>query len=141
MIGLVVITHSRLASEFLQAAEMIIGELPQAEAISIDRSFSVDQAREMLQQVIERVGGDGEGVLIMTDMFGGTPTNIGVEFLESGKVEILTGVNLPMILKFSSTRLTHNLDELATLLKEYGQQNIIRPAELLRGASGGTRTS
>ncbi|PLX90406.1 MAG: PTS system fructose subfamily IIA component [Desulfuromonas sp.] len=141
MIGLVVITHSGLAEEYLRAAEMIIGAIPKAEAISIDRSFDVAGARELLEEVLERIGSDGAGVLIMTDMFGGTPTNIGVEFLEEGKIEILTGVNLPMILKFSSARLTHNLDELAALLKDYGQQNIMRPAELLKGAGDGITPS
>ena len=135
MIGLVVITHSRLAEEFLQAAAMIIGPLPKAEAISIDRSFSVAGARSLLTEVFGRVGADGDGVLIMTDMFGGTPTNIGAEFLEAGKIEILTGVNLPMILKFAAARQAQSLEELAVLLKQYGQQNIMRPAELLNRGS------
>jgi PTS system mannose-specific IIA component len=72
-------------------------------------------------------------------MFGGTPTNIGAEFLEAGKIEILTGVNLPMILKFAAARQAQSLEELAVLLKQYGQQNIMRPAELLnRGSEGKT---
>lgn len=141
MIGLVVITHSKLAEEFLSATEMIIGPFSNAEAISIDRSFSVDGATSLLAEVLERVGGDGEGVLILTDMFGGTPTNIGAEFLEVGKVEILTGVNLPMILKFVSARQSHGLEELTSMLKQYGQQNILRPAELLKRSAEGKTAS
>ena len=132
MIGLLVIMHSNLAEEYLRAAEMIIGPVLNAEAISIDRSFSVDSAKDLITDVIERVGGDGDGVLIMTDMFGGTPTNISAEFLATGKVEILTGANLPMVLKFAGVRQSMELEDLAAMLKEYGQQNIMRPSELLK---------
>jgi PTS system mannose-specific IIA component len=141
MIGLVIITHSRLAEEYLRAAEMIIGPLPRAEAISIDRSFSVDAAREMLAKVIGRVGEEGDGVLIMTDMFGGTPTNISADFLEADKVEILTGVNLPMVLKFVGARQTDRLEDLTVMLKQYGQQNIMRPADLLNRSNDGKTVS
>lgn len=132
MIGLLIITHSKLAEEYLRAAELIIGPIPNAEAISIDRSFSVDGAKELLNEVIERVGVDGDGVLIMTDMFGGTPTNISAEFLEPDKVEILTGTNLPMVLKFAGSRQSLALEELTAMLKQYGEQNIMRPSELLK---------
>lgn len=132
MIGLLIITHSKLAEEYLRAAELIIGPIPNAEAISIDRSFSVDGAKELLNEVLERVGADGDGVLIMTDMFGGTPTNISAEFLEPGKVEILTGTNLPMVLKFAGSRQSLELEELTAMLKQYGEQNIMRPSELLK---------
>lgn len=141
MIGLVVITHSKLAEEYLRAAEMIIGPFPNAEAISIDRSFSVDGAKDLLAEVLDRVGSDGDGVLIMTDMFGGTPTNIGAEFLDVGKVEILTGANLPMVLKFVSSRQSQGLEGLAAMLKQYGQQNIMRPAELLKRNTEGKTVS
>lgn len=141
MIGLVIITHSKLAVEYLRAAEMIIGPFPNAEAISIDRSFTVDSANDLLNEVIERVDDDGDGVLIMTDMFGGTPTNIAAEFLEAGRVEILTGVNLPMVLKFSGIRESENLEELSALLMQYGQQNIMRPSELLKRSVNGTSAS
>lgn len=141
MIGLVVITHSNLAVEYLRAAEMIIGGFLKAEAISIDRSFPVDDAKTMLTEVLGRVGEDDDGVLIMTDMFGGTPTNISAEFLEVGKVEILTGVNLPMVLKFISARQSQGLEDLTALLKQYGQQNIMRPIELLKRSDKGTSAS
>ena len=104
MIGVIVATHSRLAQELLQAAEMIIGSFPLVEPISIDRSTSVDVARQQMQASFERVGADGDGVMILTDMFGGTPTNISADFLVAGQVEILTGVNLPMLLKCINAR-------------------------------------
>jgi len=141
MIGLVVITHSNLAEEYLRAAEMIIGPFLNAEAISIDRSFPVDSAKNLLTDVLKRVGADGDGVLIMTDMFGGTPTNIAAEFLEIGQVEILTGTNLPMILKFIGARQSQGLEDLAAMLKQYGQQNIMRPVELLKQSTEGTTPS
>jgi len=141
MIGLLVITHSRLAEEYLQAAEMIVGPFPKAEAISIDRSFPVDDARSVLSEVLGRVGDGGDGVLIMTDMFGGTPTNISADFLSAGEVEILTGVNLPMVLKFISARQSQSLDDLTAMLKQYGQQSIIRPADLLNRSLEGKTAS
>lgn len=131
MIGIVIVTHARLASELLQAAELILGSLPLVEAVSIDRDMSVELVRNHLEQVISRIGADGEGVLIMTDLFGGTPTNISAEFLSPGKVEIITGVNLPMLIKATSARINAKLDGLVCLLLEYGKKAIMRPSELL----------
>jgi len=129
MIGIVIVTHARLASELLQAAELILGSLPLVEAVSIDREMSVELVHNHLEQVISSIGADG--VLIMTDLFGGTPTNISAEFLSPGKVEIITGVNLPMLIKATSARTNADLDGLACLLLEYGKKAIMRPSELL----------
>ena len=131
MIGVIVATHSRLAQELLQAAEMIIGSFPLVEPISIDRSTSVDVARQQMQASFERVGADGDGVMILTDMFGGTPTNISADFLVAGQVEILTGVNLPMLLKCINARGGMQVDELAGMLKDYARNAVMRPSELL----------
>jgi len=131
MIGLVVITHGQLAVEFLRTAEMIIGPIGGCRAISIDRNSSVDEATVSLRQAIAEVGGDDEGVLILTDMFGGTPTNIAADFLAGGRIDILTGINLPMLIKAARARYQRDLTELAELLREYGQQAILRPADLL----------
>ncbi len=131
MIGIVVVTHAGLARELLQAAELILGPLEKVDAVSIDRDMSVDIAKDQLQQAIINVGGTGAGVLILTDLFGGTPTNISAEFLAPGKVEILAGVNLPMVIKSASARLSYDLDGLTGLLKEYGKNAIMRPAEIL----------
>ncbi|NOQ51253.1 MAG: PTS system fructose subfamily IIA component [Desulfuromonadaceae bacterium] len=133
MIGIVVVAHSRLAQELIATAEMIIGSAPLLAAVSIDREVSVDAAQEELRQVLGIVGSDGDGVIILTDMFGGTPTNISAEFLQSQKVEILTGVSLPMLLKSVSARHGENLEGLAVLLKEYAKNAIMRPAEMLKG--------
>lgn len=132
MIGLVVISHGRLAAELILSAEMIIGPLEKVESISVDRQMSPDSAREQLQKAVTAVGQDNDGVMILTDLFGGTPTNLSVELLSGGQVEIVTGVNLPMVLKCVSGRLSKDLCELADFLKDYGKEAIIRPAELLR---------
>ncbi len=131
MIGIVAVSHAGLARELLQASELIIGPLERVEAVSIDRGMSVDVAKKQLQQAVSKSGTDGDGVLIFTDLFGGTPTNISVEFLSGGGVEILAGVNLPMLIKSISARNSCDIDELAKLLKEYGKNAIMRPSELL----------
>lgn len=133
MIGIIIVTHSKLAQELIATAEMIIGPAPLLAAVGIDREVSVDAARKELRQVLGVVGSDGDGVIILTDMFGGTPTNISAEFLQSQKVEILTGVSLPMLLKSVSARHGENLEGLAVLLKEYAKNAIMRPAEMLKG--------
>lgn len=132
MIGIVVVTHSQLAYEFISAAEMIVGPAPQIQAVSIDRAVAVESAQQQLQQALDVVGKDGDGVIILTDMFGGTPTNISAEFLQDQAVEIVTGINLPMLLKCISARSGQTVTDLAVLLKEYGRNAVMRPAELLR---------
>lgn len=132
MIGLVVATHACLAEELLRAGEMIIGPLQQVRAVSICREDGVEEVRQRLAQTISEVGSDGEGVLIMTDMFGGTPANISLSFLETEQVEVLTGVNLPMVLKFFNSRDGLVLADLAAMLKAYGQQGITLASEILR---------
>lgn len=131
MIGIVVVTHSSLGYEFIKAAEMIIGPADQLQAVSIDRSIAIETVQHHLQEVLEEVGRAGDGVLILTDMFGGTPTNISAEFLQDRKVEIITGVNLPMLLKGISARDNRSVDELAGLLKDYGRNAVLRPSEML----------
>ena len=100
MIGVVVVTHGQLATELVNAAEMIVGDLPQFTAVSIGWHDDVNDAREEIAQAIERVRGE-EGVLLLTDMFGGTPSNLGMTFLETDRVEVITGVNLPMLIKLA----------------------------------------
>ncbi len=135
MIGLVLLTHGRLATECLRAAEMIVGPIDACCAISIDRSCAVEDALSRLRQALADVGADNEGVLILTDMFGGTPTNIAAEFLADGQIDILTGLNLPMLLKAASARQHESLSGLAGFLCEYARQAILRPAELLKARS------
>ncbi|MFK5926515.1 MAG: PTS system fructose subfamily IIA component [Desulfuromusa sp.] len=132
MIGIVVVTHAGLADELLHAAELILGPLERVSAVSVSRDMSVEGAKEELQKALNLVGKDGDGIMILTDLFGGTPTNISAEFLREGVVEILTGVNLPMLIKGVGARNNHDLEGLAVLLKDYAQNAIMRPAELLR---------
>ena len=132
MKGLIVATHANMASELLQACELIIGPLPRARAISVRREDGIDEIRKMFSEAIETVGVDGAEILIMTDMLGGTPANIGMSFLEPGRIDLLTGVNLPMLLKFFNSKESLSLNELAEMLKAYGQQAIHLASDLLK---------
>lgn len=131
MIGLVIATHANLGSEILQATEMIIGTLTNARAVGIRKEDSVEDIRAAVAGAIEAVGGTDQGVIVMTDMFGGTPSNISLAFLEPDRVEVLTGVNLPMVLKFFNSQEGLTLGELAALLQSYGQQGITLPSQFL----------
>jgi len=132
MKGLVIATHANLGAELLRACELIIGPVQAARAISVQRDDSVDAVHELFQEAIRAVGADGEGVLIMTDMMGGTPANIGAAYLEEGTVDILTGVNLPMVLKFFNSQDDLSLSELANILKAYGQKGVTLVSDLLK---------
>jgi len=132
MIGLVIATHARLGEELINASEMIIGPTEKACAVCICMGDSVESIRERIKTAISEVGRDGEGVVIMTDMFGGTPSNISLSFLETERIEVLTGVNLPMVLKFFNSQDGLSLGELSGMLKAYGEQSISLPSELLK---------
>ncbi len=131
MIGIVIVTHAGLARELRHAAELILGPLPALDTVTIDRDMPVNIAREHLAAAIHQVGEKGAGVIILTDLFGGTPTNISVDFLKPGQVEILTGVNLPMLIKCATARFDLELSGLAGMLKDYARDSIMLPAELL----------
>jgi mannose PTS system EIIA component len=130
MIGGLIVTHGRLAIELLNAAEMIVGEVHHVTAVSLGWHDDVDMATSMIEKAIERVKGP-EGVLILTDMFGGTPTNIASTFLDPGKVEVVTGVNLPMLIKFAQIGEGQALTSVARVVKEQGQNSIYIASELL----------
>ena len=132
MIGVVVVTHGQLAVELLNAAEMIVGDLPQFTAVSIGWHEDVNDAREDIAQAIERVKGDG-GVLLLTDMFGGTPSNLGMTFLEAEQVEVITGVNLPMLIKLASVSRSASLLAVAREMRDHGRNAIWVASDLLRG--------
>ena len=131
MKGLVVVTHTTLAEAFLQAAEMILGSLKNAAAVNLEKEDSVETMNRKLSTAIEAVGRDGDGVVVMTDMFGGTPSNISLVFLAVEQVEILTGVNLPMILSFFNAQPDMSLTELATSLSGAAKEGIVLPSALL----------
>ncbi|MCS6815788.1 MAG: PTS sugar transporter subunit IIA [Blastocatellia bacterium] len=130
LVGGVVITHGQLATELVNAAEMIIGEISHITAVSIGWHDDVEVARETIRQAIARVN-SGRGVLLLTDMFGGTPTNLAATFLGSEPVEIVTGVNLPMILKLADQDPNDDLLTVARKVKEQGQKNIYLASEIL----------
>jgi PTS system mannose-specific IIA component len=132
MIGVVVVTHGHLATELLNAAETIVGDLPRFTALSIGWHEDVRDAREEIAQAIERVRGES-GVLVLTDMFGGTPTNLGLTFLEHGRVEVISGINLPMLIKVASMTDRVDLLEVARELREHGRNAIWVASDLLRG--------
>lgn len=132
MIGLVVATHGNLGSELLMSAQMIIGPVINARAVSITHDSSMEAIRDAIAEAVAEVGKDNQGVIIVTDMFGGTPANVSMTFLEPQSVEVMTGVNLPMILKFFNSQETIGLDELAGILKSYGQQSIALASEYLQ---------
>lgn len=131
MIGVIVVTHGQLATELVNAAEMIVGDLPQFTAVSIGWHEDVNDAREDIAQAIERVRGDA-GVLILTDMFGGTPSNLGMTFLEANRVEVITGVNLPMLIKLASIRTSRDLLAAAREMRDHGRTAIWVASDLLR---------
>jgi mannose PTS system EIIA component len=126
----VIVTHGHLAGELLAAAEMIIGPISFITAVSIGWHDDVDAARDEVQRAITRVS-QGAGVLLLTDMFGGTPTNIASMFLEEGNVEVVTGVNLPMVIKLASHDGNVSLVETARRVSELGRQGIYLAGDLL----------
>lgn len=132
MIGVVVVTHGQLATELLNAAETIVGDLPRFTAVSIGWHEDVQDARDEIAQAIGRVGGE-HGTLLLTDMFGGTPANLGITFLDAGRVEVVTGVNLPMLIKLASMTDGADLIEAARALREHGRNAIWVASDLLRG--------
>jgi PTS system mannose-specific IIA component len=133
MIGVVVVTHGQLASELVNAAETIVGDLPHFTAVSIGWHDDTLDAREEIAQAIARVGGDTQGVLILTDMFGGTPANLAMTFLADDKVEVITGVNLAMLIKIANARESAGLLVTARDLREHGRNAIWVASDLLRG--------
>jgi len=131
MVGLVVATHGRLAEELVRTAEGIVGKLDRSESVSIGASLSMEDCRARLVEAVRRAD-DGDGVLVLTDMFGGTPANLALTLLDE-KVEVVTGVNLPMILKVASARASGlSLIQAAELVTAHAQKNITLASELLR---------
>jgi PTS system mannose-specific IIA component len=135
MIGVVVVTHGQLATELVNAAETIVGDLPHFSAVSIGWHEDVQDARDAIAAAIERVKQPG-GVLLATDMFGGTPSNLGITFLQEDVVEVVTGVNLPMLIKAASLQDGARLTDVARMLREHGRNAIWVATDLLTGNTG-----
>ena len=134
MVGVVVVTHGQLAAELLNAAEMIVGDLPRFTAVSIGWHEDTNDAREEIAAAVAKVrqGQEGQAVLIVTDMFGGTPSNLAMTFL-GPDVEVITGVNLPMLIKLASLKENPNLLDVAREMREHGRNAIWVASDLLRG--------
>jgi PTS system mannose-specific IIA component len=130
MIGILIVTHGMLGYELIKAAELIKGELTDIISISVDATTGVEDLKKEITGAIKKAD-TGNGVLILTDLFGGTPSNISLSFLKKGKVEVVTGVNLPMLLKISDVRNETKLDSFANFIKDYGKKNIRLATEVL----------
>ena len=129
-IGGVIVSHGRLANELLAAAEAVVGELNHIAAVSIGWHDDVELSKNEISRAIKKVSG-GNGVLLLTDMFGGTPTNMSAMFIKEDEVEIVTGVNLPMVVKLASQNKELSLSEMAKEVEEQGKQAIYRAVDLL----------
>ena len=130
-VGVVVVTHGQLAIELVNAAEAIVGDLRHVQAVSIGWHDDVDEARQEIGQAIAHVATPA-GTLVLTDMFGGTPSNLAVTFLVPDRVEVVTGVNLPMLLKLATLRQADNLREVARVVREHGQGAVWVVSDLLQ---------
>ncbi len=129
-VGFVIVTHYALGEEFLQALDLIVPEHPPIAAVAVDPKQSVDEMRAAIAAAIR--GADaGDGVLVLTDMFGGTPSNIALSFHEEHRVEVVTGVNLPMLIKLATLTEKAPLEELAPFIASYGQRNISVASQIL----------
>ena len=131
MIGLLLVTHGRLADEFLAALEHVVGPQEQIEAVSIDADDDMGQRQQDIIDAVGRVA-RGEGVVILTDMFGGTPSNLAISVMEAGNVEVIAGINLPMLIKLASARETESLEDAVRAAQESGRKYINVASSLLK---------
>lgn len=129
-VGVLIVTHYRLGEEFLQALRLILPEAPTFESVAVDPSMPVEEVRGSIAAGLKNAD-HGDGVLILTDMFGGTPSNMSLSFHDEHQVEVVTGMNLPMLIKLATMREDKALDELAGFIKSYGQRNISVASELV----------
>ena len=137
MIGIVIVTHSQLGDALIEAAEFIIGNRPEALAsVSIDLTENAEVLRTRIAEGIKKVKSE-EGVLILTDMFGGTPSNLSYSFLEEGRLEVISGVNLPILIEAANKRSKMDLKTLAVKLEEFGKKSISLASGILKGNKRG----
>jgi PTS system mannose-specific IIA component len=133
MIGIVIVTHSQLGDALIDAAEFIIGTRPDTMvSVSINLNEDADKLRKKIAKGIKKVD-QQKGVLILTDMFGGTPSNLSYSFLEEGRVEVISGVNLPIVIKAYNTKDDMELSELAAELEAFGKKSISLASGILKG--------
>jgi PTS system mannose-specific IIA component len=132
MIGLVLVTHGRLAVEFRAALEHVVGAQRQIEAVTIGPDDDVEQARKQILDAVKRVD-DGEGVVILTDMFGGTPSNLAISVMSQPNVEVLAGINLPMLIKLAKVRESTSLQDAVAAAQEAGRKYCTIASRVLNG--------
>jgi PTS system mannose-specific IIA component len=130
MIGVLITAHGNLGGELLKAVELIKGNIKGVLQLSMDQTKGVEELKKEIGSAIKKLD-QGQGVLILTDLFGGTPSNIALSFLKPGKVEVVTGVNLPMLLKLSEMREGTTLHDYAVHVRDYGMKNIYLASEIL----------
>jgi len=131
MVGLVVITHLGIADELLKAAELILGKIPACIPIGIPAEEKLEKIAGRLDQALAQLD-EGQGVVVLTDLFGGTPSNVSLSFLQEKKVEVVSGVNLPMLLKISVSRQGKDLKEVVRVARDAGRKNISVASEIMK---------
>jgi len=132
MVGIVVVMHGQLGNDLLSTAQFIVGKVEGIVSVSVDSAARLDDTKNKIAQAIAQVN-KGDGVLVLTDVFGGTPCNMCLPFLDKGKVDVLCGVNLPIFIKLATLRNTMGLSELALFIKSYGRLNISLASEIIGG--------
>jgi len=130
LVGAIIVTHGNLASELLKSSEMILGRQENVMTVGIKLNDSEEAIVEKISKAMNEVD-SGRGILFFTDMFGGTPSNLSLSFMEDNKVEVVTGVNLPMLIKFFTEREHKSLDKLVSFCKTYGKRHIMVASEIL----------
>ena len=139
MIGMVLVTHGRLAAEFISALEHVVGPQRNVAAVCIGPDDDMEIRRKEILDAVERVDG-GAGVVVLTDMFGGTPSNLAISIMEQARIEVLAGANLPMLVKLASVRTSEKLEDAVISAREAGRKYINVASQLLAGTpTGGTR--
>jgi len=132
MIGMVLVTHGRLAEEFIAATEHVVGAQDNVRAISIGPDDDMEQRRKDIMEAVSAVN-DGNGVVLLTDMFGGTPSNLAISMMDQGEVEVIAGMNLPMLIKLATVREKSTLREAAAIAQEAGRKYINVASQVLNG--------
>jgi PTS system mannose-specific IIA component len=135
MIGMVLVTHGRLAAEFIAALEHVVGPQERVASVCIGPDDDMEQRRQDILRSVAEVD-DGSGVVLLTDMFGGTPSNLAISVMDRGKVEVVAGINLPMLIKLASLRQTEKLTDAVRGAQEAGRKYINVASQLLADARG-----
>jgi len=138
MIGIVLVTHGSLGEALVQSMSIILGEQEQVEALSLMVEDDIAVANKRLGEAVGKAD-QGDGVLILTDMLGGTPSNLSLALLGKPEIEVISGVNLPMLLKATQSRQQHDLRESASRVKEHGRSSIVMAREVLENGAGGSK--